>query len=52
LNVITPLLAHAFPYGQAEPETSVPEVPIALLLPFVAIAVIGGTTWARRRAAA
>jgi hypothetical protein len=51
LNVIAPLQTIAFPYGTAMPESSVPEVPFALLLPFVAIAVIGGTTWARRRTA-
>jgi hypothetical protein len=51
LNVITPLQAIAFPYGTAMPATSVPEVPFAVLLPFVALAVIGGTAWARRRRA-
>jgi hypothetical protein len=51
LNVITPLQAAALPYGEVAPTANVPEVPMALLLPFVAIAVIGGTTWARRRAA-
>jgi hypothetical protein len=50
LNVITPLQAAALPYGEVAPTANVPEVPMALLLPFVAIAVIGGTTWARRRA--
>jgi hypothetical protein len=29
--------------------TGIPEVPTAVLLPFVAIAVIGGTAWLRRR---
>jgi hypothetical protein len=51
LNVITPLQANVLPFGTVLPDTSVPEVPYAVLLPFVAIAVIGGTAWARRRSA-
>jgi hypothetical protein len=55
LNVIVPLQTNVLPYGTALPlplpEASVREVPMALLLPFVAIAVIGGTTWVRRRSA-
>ena len=49
LNVLTPLQANALPYGTAVPGTDVPEVPVAVLLPLVAIAVIGGTAWVRRR---
>jgi hypothetical protein len=56
LNVIVPLQANVLPYGTALPlplpNADVPEVPFALMLPFVAIAVIGGTTWVRRRQAA
>jgi hypothetical protein len=52
LNVITPLQASVLPYGEVAPTANVPEVPMTLLLPFVAIAVIGGTTWMRRRQAA
>jgi hypothetical protein len=51
LNVIAPLDVSALPYGEVSPTAGVPEVPLAVLLPFVAIAVIGGTTWARRRTA-
>jgi hypothetical protein len=52
LNVISPLQVSALPYGEVAPSASVPEVPLAVLLPFVAIAVIGGTAWSRRRAVA
>jgi hypothetical protein len=49
LNVITPLQANALPYGETAPGSDVPEVPVAVLLPLVAIAAIGGTSWVRRR---
>ncbi|MDT7545568.1 MAG: hypothetical protein QOE99_1678 [Actinomycetota bacterium] len=49
LNVDAPLQAQAFPYGQVAPDTSVPEVPFAALMPLVAIGVIGGGVWLRRR---
>jgi hypothetical protein len=49
LNVITPLQASVLPYGEVAPESNVPEVPFAVLLPFVALAIIGGTAWVRRR---
>jgi hypothetical protein len=49
LNVITPLQANVVPYGETAPSEDVPEVPFAVLLPFLAIAAIGGTVWARRR---
>jgi hypothetical protein len=49
LNVITPLQANVVPYGETAPSEDVPEVPFAALLPFLAIAAIGGTVWARRR---
>jgi hypothetical protein len=49
LNVIAPLQASVFPYGQVAPDTSVPEVPFAALMPIVAIGVIGGGVWLRRR---
>ena len=51
LNVITPLQPLVVPYGTTLPlpENSVPEVPIAVLLPFMALAMFGGTAWVRRR---
>jgi hypothetical protein len=49
LNVVTPLEASALPYGELVPGTDVPEVPFAVLLPLVAVAVIGGSAWVRRR---
>jgi hypothetical protein len=49
LNVITPLQPTVLPYGEAAPGTDVPEVPFAVMLPFLAVAVIGGTAWVRRR---
>ncbi|MCU1591143.1 MAG: hypothetical protein JWP11_2399, partial [Frankiales bacterium] len=49
LNVDAPLQASALPFGQVAPSVDVPEVPLAVLLPFVALAVMGGTVWARRR---
>jgi hypothetical protein len=49
LNVITPLQATVIPYGEAQPGANVPEVPIAVLMPLVMAAVIGGSVWLRSR---
>jgi hypothetical protein len=52
LNVLTPLQASVLPYGEVAPAANVPEVPVAVLMPLVALGVIGGGVWLRRRRAA
>ncbi|MBK5305295.1 MAG: hypothetical protein JJD92_01260 [Frankiaceae bacterium] len=49
LNVIAPLQASVLPFGELMPDASVPEVPFAVLMPLVMVAVVGGSVWLRRR---
>jgi hypothetical protein len=50
LNVIAPLQPLAYPYGTAAPSVDVPEVPYALAVPALLLAVLGTFFYRRRRA--